>query len=135
MCHWLRNITLLPRTNEVCKGYVFTGVCLSTGGCLPHCVLGYIPLGQTPPGQTYPWVDTVGQTLPSACWDTHTPLCPVHAGIHLPAQCMLRYTPCTVHAGIQSTSGQYAFHWNAFLSSNEFNYLHLRRKIKYTYFR
>ena len=26
-----------------------------------------------------------------------------------------RYTPCTVHAGIQSTSKQYASHWNAFL--------------------
>ena len=25
-------LLLLP-TNEVCEGYVFTGVCLSTGGC------------------------------------------------------------------------------------------------------
>ena len=26
------NVFLLPPTNEVCEGYVFTGVCLSTGG-------------------------------------------------------------------------------------------------------
>ena len=32
--------------------------------------------------------------LPSACWDT---------------------PPCAVHAGIRSTSGLYASHWNAFL--------------------
>ena len=39
-----------------------------------------------------PWADT---PLPSLCWDTHT--------------------PCAVHAGIRSTSGQYASYWNAFL--------------------
>ena len=32
-----------------------------------------------------------------------------------------RYTPpATVHAGIRSTSGRYAFHWNAFLFGNVF---------------
>ena len=46
---------------------------------------------------------------------------PLHTGIHPlgrhpPAQCMLGYTPPrTVHAGIRSTSGRYASHWNAFL--------------------
>ena len=34
LCHFL------PPANEVCEGYVFTGVCLSMGGCLPHCMLG-----------------------------------------------------------------------------------------------
>ena len=29
-----------------------------------------------------------------------------------------RYTPATVHAGIRSTSGWYASHWNAFLFSD-----------------
>ena len=36
----------LPSAKEVCEGYVFTGVCLSTGeweGSLPHCMLGYTP--------------------------------------------------------------------------------------------
>ena len=42
--------------------------------------------------RTSPWAHT---PLSSACWDTHT--------------------PCPVHAGIQSTSRQYASHWNAFL--------------------
>ena len=44
---------LLPPANEVCEGYVFTGVCLSTGGCLPHCMLGYTPgtRGRHPPAQ------------------------------------------------------------------------------------
>ena len=28
----LFRVSLLPPANEVCKGYVFTGVCLSTGG-------------------------------------------------------------------------------------------------------
>ena len=59
----------------------FTGVCLSTGGCLPHCMLGY----------THPsWADTpLGRPLPLG-----RPPCPVHAGIHTPpAQCMLGYTP------------------------------------------
>ena len=35
--------------------------------------------------------------------------CPVHAGIHTPS----------VHAGVRSTSGQYASQWNAFLSQME----------------
>ena len=35
MHHWSKNRDrLLPPANEVCEGYVFTGVCLSTGGIL-----------------------------------------------------------------------------------------------------
>ena len=69
----------LPPANEVCEGYVFTGVCLSTGECLPlvpgrGCLSHPHPLG-------------------SACWDKHM-LWPLHAGIQTPpAQCMLGYTP------------------------------------------
>ena len=79
---------LLPPANEVCKGYISTGVCLSTGG-------GVCPIAcwDTPPGRHTP-----GQTPP----------CLVHAGIH---------TPGPVHAGIWSTNRCYASHWNAFLSS------------------
>ena len=69
-----RGHILLPPAIEVCEGYVFTGVCLSTGDCLPPS------LGRHPPGQT----PLRGQTHP------HTP-CPVHAGIHPPAQCRLEY--------------------------------------------
>ena len=31
LAHCIKNTLLLP-ANKVCKGYVFTGVCLSTGG-------------------------------------------------------------------------------------------------------
>ena len=40
---------LLPPANEVCEGYVFTGVCLSRGECLGR----YSP-GQIPPGRYTP---------------------------------------------------------------------------------
>ena len=95
---------LIPSTNEVCEGYVFTGVCLSTGGCLPLVLRGVChtrhPPRQTPLGRYPPWADT---PLPSACWDTHPP-----------AQCMLGYPPKpSGYYGIRSTSGRYASHWNA----------------------
>ena len=64
----------------------FLQVSVCPQGCLPHCILGYTPR-QTPPPSRHPQTDThPGQTPPS-----------------------------TVHAGIQSTSGRYASHWNAFL--------------------
>ena len=53
---------LLP-ANEVCEGYVFTGVCLSTGGCV----------------------------CPIACWDTHPPGRHPPGQTHPPAHCMLGY--------------------------------------------
>ena len=33
-------VTLLPPTNEVCEGYVFTGVCLSTRGVVHGFIRG-----------------------------------------------------------------------------------------------
>ena len=38
-----QRILLLPPANIVCEGYVFTGVCLSTGGAIPACIAGGIP--------------------------------------------------------------------------------------------
>ena len=61
---------LLPTTNEVCEGYVFTGVCLSTGGGVSASLHAGIhpPLGRHPPGRHPP---TRGRhPLCSACWDT-----------------------------------------------------------------
>ena len=79
------NIVYLLPANEVCEGYVFIGVCLSTwavclwpAGCLLHTP-GRHPLcrhpmgrqpppGETPPRQTPPiWADShhPGQTPPS----------------------------------------------------------------------
>ena len=40
---------VLPPANEVCEGYVFTRVCLSTGGVgIPACLAGFQP---TPKGE------------------------------------------------------------------------------------
>ena len=48
-------VELLPPANEVCEGYVFTGVCLSKrGGCLSHCMLGHTLWEQTLPGADTP---------------------------------------------------------------------------------
>ena len=94
---------LLPPANEICKGCVFTGVCMSTGvGCAsgPSGVC-HTPRADTAPGQipplwadTSPWTDTPSRYPP---WAVHVGMhilspCPVHAGIHQPlAQCMLGY--------------------------------------------
>ena len=58
------------------------------------------PMDRHPSGHTSPWPDPPpvdGQTSP--------------LGKHPPG----RQPPCAVHAGIRSTRGQYASHWNAFL--------------------
>ena len=86
-------LTYFSPANEVCEGYVFTGVCLSTvgvstsdpGGCLPHTCLDRHTPGQThpidrhrPPGQT-----PSGQTPPR---QTNTPLwADILLGRHPPA--------------------------------------------------
>ena len=77
----------LPPAKDVCEGCVFTGVCLSAGGYLPHCRMGYTP----PPGP-----------------EAEPP--PETRGRHPPGK-----PPLAVQSGIRSTSGRYASHWNAFL--------------------
>ena len=48
-------------------------------------------------------------------------------GRHPLAQCMLGYThPNPVHAGIRSTSGRYASHWNAFLFGVDYSSTFMR---------
>ena len=71
------------------------------------------PLGRHPPGR-HPWADTPHPgTRGRPPW-ADTPL-----GRHPPGQTPPGQTPpCTVHAGIRSTSGRYASHWNAFLFPN-----------------
>ena len=78
-------------TENPLEGYVFTGVSLSTGGGGGRHPPGRHPLGRHPPGRHPP-----GQTPPGQTPPRQTP-------------------PCPVHAGIRSTSGRYASHWNAFL--------------------
>ena len=108
-------------------------VCPRGGGGLPHCMLGYTPRQVHPRASTPSWTGTSpgqvhrpvqihpprqvqppGKTPPpSQCMLGYTPFCPVHAGIHTPRL-------CAMHAWIRSTSGPYAFHWNAFLFSITF---------------
>ena len=49
------------------QGNVFTGVCLSTGGCLPQCMLGcHTPLDGEPPGWRNPPWDQVDPPTPDS---------------------------------------------------------------------
>ena len=121
------NWLLLPPANEVCEGYVFTRVCLSTGEYLGrHPQASTPPWAGTPPGQLTPlgrYTHSLGRCTPQA----GTPPGQVHhpsGQVHHPSGQVLprgRYTsrtgtpPATVHAGIRSTSRRYASHWNAFL--------------------
>ena len=50
----------LPPANEVCEGYVFTGVCLYEGDVCP------IACWDTPPQQTLPSRYTLGRYTPQA---------------------------------------------------------------------
>ena len=91
----MNSVIFLPTANEVCEGYVFTGVCLSMGrgaGCLPRWLSAtHTPWDQR---QTPPRADTPlgrhlrGQTPPSRHSPGQIPL-----GRHPPAQWMLGYTP------------------------------------------
>ena len=81
------NIVYLPPANEVCEGYVFTGVCLSTVGvCLWPGGVCYTSQANTPsadPLGRHPWADTPlldrhpppGQTPLDRHPQGDTPLC------------------------------------------------------------
>ena len=60
------NEVLLPAATKLGQGNIFTGVCLSTGGGLPQCMLGYTPHDQTP-GARPPWDQTPRDQTPP--WD------------------------------------------------------------------
>ena len=97
--------TLLPLATKLWQGNVLhISVSHSAyrwgGGCLPHT-----PLGRPPGGGEGGVCHT--HTPRQTPWSRY-PSCPVHAGIHPPAQCMLGHThPCPVYAGIWSTSRWY----------------------------
>ena len=57
--------------------------------------------------ETFAYIFICFKYLPAANW-SDTPL--------------VRHSPCAVHAGIRSTSGRYASHWNAFLFIITFTY-------------
>ena len=69
------------RPQRSCEGNVFTGVCLSTGGCLPQWMLGYPPEQTSPRQQTSPTEQMPPQS-------THPPL-----GAHTPRADPREQTP------------------------------------------
>ena len=86
--------TLLPTVDEVCEGYVFTGVCLSVHG--GACVAG----GGVCMAGGHAW-----------------------RGMHGGGACVVMVGECVCHSppppgryyGIPSMSRRYASYWNAFL--------------------
>ena len=125
-----------PVCHSVHRGRVGPGV-VSTRGCghtppwantpPAQCILGYTPPAQCMLGYTPPAQCMLGYTPPplhSACWNMVT-----KQAVRIPLECILVFFLiimdsnrvfiesrhwCTVHAGIWSTSGRYASHWNAF---------------------
>ena len=93
------------RPQRSCEGYVFTGVCLSTWGGLPQCMLGYhTPLGADPPRSRPPWEQTPGADTPQS---RHPPRADTPWSRHTPrADTPRRDGHCC---------GRYASYWNAFL--------------------
>ena len=55
-CQSYTTLISLPhyRPQRSCESYVFTGICLSEGGCLPQCMVGYTPQSRHPPGADPP---------------------------------------------------------------------------------
>ena len=90
------------------QGNVFTSVCLSTGGCLPQCMLGYPPR----PGRHPPWTRQTPRTR-------HTTTPPPSPGPGRPLPDPLpgtgRPPPREADSSRRSMSGRYASYWNAFL--------------------
>ena len=83
------NIWFLPAATKLCLGNIFTSVCLSTGGCLSQCILGYTPNNRSrqsprsiPPKSPHPPKSRPPRAEPPCIW---------------------------------SMSGRYASQWNAFL--------------------
>ena len=120
-CEW----TLLPPSNEAWGKIIFLhlSVILFTGGSTwagtpwqVHCLGRYTPQ-QVPPRQVHPpgRYNPPQQVQPPP--GRYTPLAGTPLGRYTPRQVppQASTTPPKVHAGIRSTSGRYASHWNAFL--------------------
>ena len=83
------------RPQRSCEGYVFTGVCLSTGGrCLPQCMLGYhTPLSRPP------WEQTPQEQPHPLPWSRHSPEQTPPRSRHPPT----RASPRSRHPPLQQT--------------------------------
>ena len=109
---------LLPSANEVCEGYVFTGVCLSTGG---HAWRGVCGRGVCMAGG-YTWQGACmvgGHVWQGGMHGRGS----VHSGGHVGWGLHAMYAPWQIlrDTVIWSMSGQYASFWYAFLFSHFFS--------------
>ena len=127
------NAFLLPPTNEVWGKVIFfhLSLILFTKGGVPGQVPPgrYTPWAGTPPGQVHPWQvhPQAGTRSEGTSPQAGTPLAGTPPKqVHPPGRYPLAGTPPrqvhpqagtppAMHAGIRSTSGRYASHWNAFL--------------------
>ena len=88
----------------------------------------YSPRQTQPPGRDTPTPQQVHPRQVHPSWQVHpkagTPLAGTPPNRYIPlgsSPPRQVHLPTTVHAGIWSTSGRYASHWNAFLMSNIFS--------------
>ena len=122
-------VQFLPLANEVCEGYVFTGVCLSTrgghvwllwrGGCvlaaggagMRGCSGGgcMVALG---------WGACVVFSGGGACVVFSGGVCVVFSGGGVRG--FVQWVVCVGYDEIRSMSGRYASYWNAFLFRKTF---------------
>ena len=114
-------ICVHPYGNLFCEGYVFTGVCLSRGGCRP-C---------TPPATHTPATHVCPYTTHSPCHACPMPRTPCHAcplpctspAMHAPSTQPAPSTHSPRYYEMWSMSGRYASYWNAFLLLNKISIL------------
>ena len=97
-------IFLLPPANEVCEGYVFTGVCLSTGGVA--CVVAQggacmVLFG----GRAWFYLGGMRGFIGGRAWFYWGGVC--------------GFSSFFGYNEIRSMSGRYASYWNAFLFYNQ----------------
>ena len=137
----LPNCFYRPQRSWAKVMFLQASVILSTGGCLPQCMLGYTPpwsrhpssRSRHPPGADPPGADThppgadtpqsrhplrsspLEQTPPPSRppWEQTPPGADTPSGADPPREADT--PPPEADSGIRSTSGRYASYWNAFL--------------------
>ena len=101
---------LLPPSNEVCEGYVFTGVCLFTGVRVACVAGGCAWQGDMHGG---------GGGVHGGGSMCGRGVCMVGAGVHDRGCASHAHPPGRYYGySIWSMSGRYASYWNAFLLRN-----------------
>ena len=103
--NWASHRLSLPPANIACEGYVFTGVCLSTGGCAwwgcawqEACMVGGCAWQGACMAGGHAWQGTC-----------------MAGGMHGRGHACHTCPPCNTMRYGQSMHGQYTSYWNALL--------------------